>query len=248
MAIPQRKTRLISIDGFEYRWLITFHRNAPFYRIITVAVELSSSPGTKLVVYPIGVDVNFVDYDRDEPITPKIVEEFIRRAIGNGWTPTASSGTFVLGDPSIRFYAGAPLHTRTGQRIGTLCAIDRRPRQLTDSEAGLLAELADIAIDELELRLANRELVERHTELIAARDEARRADAARSQLLTRVSHELRTPIHAITGLCELASGMTTDPSLKRARRRLVSVDFPWRDSPMSRTPRASKGLPDVAFE
>jgi len=100
MAIPRRKTRLISVDGLEYRWLITFPRSGPLSRIVTIAVELCSSPGTKLVVYPVGVDVNFVDYDRGDPITPKVVERFIRSAVANGWTPTASSGIFVLGHSS----------------------------------------------------------------------------------------------------------------------------------------------------
>ena len=100
MAIPRRKSRLISVDGLEYRWLITFSRNAQLSRIVTIAVELCSSPGTKLVVYPVGIDVNFVDYDRGESFTPKVVEGFIRSAIANGWTPTATSGIFVLGDSS----------------------------------------------------------------------------------------------------------------------------------------------------
>lgn len=98
MALPRKKSRSISVDGQNYRWLLSVNTNAPFHRTLTIAVELAHSPGTKLIVSPIGVDVSYVDYNRDEPITPKVIEKFIRDAIEAGWAPADSSGTFVLGD------------------------------------------------------------------------------------------------------------------------------------------------------
>ncbi|EAR07461.1 GAF domain-containing protein [Reinekea blandensis] len=55
----------------------------------------------------------------------------------------------VIGNPHIRFYAGAPLHAPEGERIGTLCLIDRKPRQLDHSERKQLRQLADIVEQEL---------------------------------------------------------------------------------------------------
>jgi diguanylate cyclase (GGDEF)-like protein len=58
----------------------------------------------------------------------------------------------VLDDPKIRFYAGAPLRTRSGHSVGTLCIIDTAPRDLDHFQRLLLQDLAAIVIDEMELR------------------------------------------------------------------------------------------------
>lgn len=54
----------------------------------------------------------------------------------------------VSGAPGIRFYAGAPLATAGGYRIGTLCLIDHRPRHLSPDEQATLRDLADWAQEE----------------------------------------------------------------------------------------------------
>lgn len=49
----------------------------------------------------------------------------------------------VTGPPHIRFYAGAPLAASNGQRLGTLCIIDSKPRHLTAAERKALRDFAD---------------------------------------------------------------------------------------------------------
>lgn len=47
--------------------------------------------------------------------------------------------------PHIRFYAGAPLCAPTGERLGTLCIIDTKPRSLTATERAVLRALGTLA-------------------------------------------------------------------------------------------------------
>jgi len=66
-----------------------------------------------------------------------------------------ANNPLVTGDPHIRFYAGAPLLTPEGQPLGTLCALDTVPRQLSSDQREALRVLARQVMTHLELRRAN---------------------------------------------------------------------------------------------
>jgi len=66
----------------------------------------------------------------------------------------------VTSDPHIRFYAGAPLITPAGHGLGSLCIIDRKPRQLSPERSSALTKLASLVVTQLELRRVSQELAE----------------------------------------------------------------------------------------
>lgn len=73
-----------------------------------------------------------------------------------------SDNPLVTDGPEIRFYAGAPLRAPDGQRVGTLCIIDDKPRIFSADELSVLRDLADCVEAELErghLLLAKAELM-----------------------------------------------------------------------------------------
>lgn len=69
----------------------------------------------------------------------------------------------VVGDPNIRFYAGAPITAPDGSRLGTLCVIDRQPRHLSDGDVEALQDLAQMV--EVEVAQAHTALTDELTGL-----------------------------------------------------------------------------------
>lgn len=102
----------------------------------------------------------------------------------------------VQSDPNIRFYAGAPLMTSSGSALGTLCVIDREPRQLTADQEQSLRALSIQVMALLELRRTVRLVEERGRQL----EEATRQ---RDSFMAAVSHEIRTPLTSVIGYIEL---------------------------------------------
>ncbi|MBV9656948.1 MAG: response regulator [Verrucomicrobia bacterium] len=63
--------------------------------------------------------------------------------------PRFCQNPLVTDDPFVRFYAGHPLTTSEGHRLGTLCILDRKPRRLDAHQLATLRDLASMAQDEL---------------------------------------------------------------------------------------------------
>lgn len=67
--------------------------------------------------------------------------------------PRFLANPLVLGPPYIRFYAGKPLVTPTGEKIGTVCLIDTKPRAVfTAEDRKNLTDLAVLVMDRMEVR------------------------------------------------------------------------------------------------
>lgn len=66
--------------------------------------------------------------------------------------PRFRENPLVLGEPRIRFYAGAPLVNEDGFALGTLCVADREPRELDEEQKAALQSLSRLALRQMELR------------------------------------------------------------------------------------------------
>jgi GAF domain-containing protein len=92
----------------------------------------------------------------------------------------------VVSDPRIRFYAGAPLINEEGYALGTLCVIDRTPRELTPEQKEALQALSRLVLAQMEFRRNLALLKEALTDRTQAEHERERELVKLQQQLTRV--------------------------------------------------------------
>jgi signal transduction histidine kinase len=89
----------------------------------------------------------------------------------------------VTSAPHVRFYAGAPLITPEGLALGTLCAVDQVPHELSREQQEALRALARQAMDQLRLRRNLKQL--------------RELEVLRDSLIQMIVHDMRTPLTSL---------------------------------------------------
>lgn len=121
----------------------------------------------------------------------------------------------VVGGPLIRFYAGAPIVSKAGYKLGAVCVVDTRPRNLTAAETNLLAILSQQVSKLLELRLKNKWLKKKAEEQLLHKKELLHKllleqDNHSLQISTELHENIAQGLAATRFYLELAEGSNVE--------------------------------------
>lgn len=110
---------------------------------------------------------------------------------------------FVKGNPNIRFYAGMPLQTSDGYKLGTLCVIDTKPQHLDELQRSALKTLAKQVMTLIEMRHKVKEL---KSALKTVDEQSRKLETLNqhnTRLLSIIGHDIRNPLAGIKSILNL---------------------------------------------
>ncbi|MDQ3289955.1 MAG: GAF domain-containing protein [Bacteroidota bacterium] len=129
------------------------------------------------------------------------------------------SNPYVTGNPNIRFYAGAPLVTNEGTRLGTLCVIDTVPRDLSEAQKMALATLSEQVVSLFELRYKRQELEQEKQQLKVVNKKL-------DELMTFVHKQLPDSIRDLqTAAEQLSVEVTSNDCLESESVRLIKSNI-----------------------
>jgi len=233
---PHEDRRLATLEALQ---VLDTGAEAPFDDVVLLASQIC---GTPIAL------VSLIDAERqwfkarvglDAPETPRsdafcahtiLAPDTVMQVCDAVLDPRFVDNPLVRGEPRIRFYAGAPIVTPAGDALGTVCVIDREPRELSAGQLTALQALARQAAALLQLRAANRS---KDRQTAALRQEVtdaltgtgddnallrkRQRLAAVGQLTSGIAHDFNNLLQAVSGNLQLIERKADQPDMVRRR-------------------------------
>jgi signal transduction histidine kinase len=164
-------------------------------KLLDVPIALISLVDTDRIWFKsrFGLDVSQID--RDPGLCASVILSDKIYLVEDALTDIRTlANPLVAGKFGLRFYAAIPLKVREGYNLGTFCVIDKKPRKFTTLQTEILQSLANMVIDQMELRLATRTAIYNQ-----------------NRALSIFTHDLKNPLASIVIATELITEEKNKP-------------------------------------
>jgi two-component sensor histidine kinase len=227
-----KTAKIVAIPDGEAKRLATLRKydildsppDGAFDRITAVAASIFSAPISIISLVDhdriwfkshYGLDVQ--EIGRDPGLCASAIMQDSAWLVNDAKTDFRTlANPLVAGEFGLRFYVGAPLRTHDGFNLGTLCVIDRKPRQPSETQIAQLTDLASVVMDQMELRLSARSTV---TEL-------QKAVAEKEMMAKEIDHRVKNSLQLVSSLLAVQSrnvGIEAAEQLTQAASRVSAV-------------------------
>ncbi len=202
----------------------------PFDRLAEIAAELFDAPIACVSLvdgyrqwFKSKVGLNATEMPREWAFSARIIQ---RKDVLVVTDATKDREFAATKGPTVRFFAGAPLLTGDGQALGAVCIVDRRVRKpLTGHERRMLQHLADMVMEQIELRRGLRRIrssIQKTAQIARGGGVGARARATAAE---QIVAECDKALEALQTVRQLMTRST------RKRVRLVSPSAPKKPAP-----------------
>jgi GAF domain-containing protein len=203
------------LDAVRRHSELSINKEKQLQEIVTLACELCSTPIALITlvdetrqhfIAKIGLDMD--GSAREESFcNHTIKQDDILMVPDSELDSRFVNSQLVVQEPHIRFYAGIPLETYDGYKVGSLCVIDQKPKKLTSVQQDSLRLLSKQVISNMELRQTLKLINDQNTIIANSKaDYITKVNALNKQLQNIIelqSHQIRGPVTSMKGLIEL---------------------------------------------
>ena len=197
---PRQDERIAALRAYD---ILDTPKESDFDEIVALASQICGAPIS--VINLIDVDRQWFKAEvglgvRETPLDTSLCSHAILQQDFTEIPDTLldrrmQDNELCLGDPGLRFYAGALLQTSEGLPLGTLCILDYQPRELNDLQRHALRVLARQVMTQLDLR---------------------RALKRQELQVKEIDHRVKNSLASVAGMVRLQIGKTADPALRAA--------------------------------
>ncbi|MEC4804639.1 MAG: EAL domain-containing protein [Jaaginema sp. PMC 1079.18] len=160
MVISELKQEMLRLEKLDRYQILDTPPEAEFDELVHLAAEICQVPIALISFvdeyrqwFKAKVGLTARETDRDLAFCNHAIQQNQPLIVENALLDERfAENPLVTNEPNIRFYAGFVLSTLDGYNLGTLCVIDRVPRQLTSTQKNALQVLSRQVMNQLELR------------------------------------------------------------------------------------------------